>query len=329
MVNADGVEVGDPSLRQLEHFVTVAAEGTIAAAAARLGYSASAVAASVTELERTFGVQLAVRKRARGVTLTANGVIVREWAKQLLAGYGELIHQVRGEGEELIGSLRVGCYETLAPSVLPRLLAEFERRHPKVQVDFVLGSIEELLAAMNAGELDVAVGYDMGELEDFERHVLYRARAYAYFGAAHPLAARERVSMEDLAQYPLMLFDRQPSIRHSMEMFAAQGLVPTIRHRSNDFELTRSLVARSSTLYGMLVQRPAGRISYDGLPIIEKEIEPPPSPATVVLAWPRAVELSARASAFIALVRSEDYTDLARPDTSGATQARDSGTVEP
>ena len=325
MVSADGVEVGDLSLKQLEHFLTVAEEGTIAAAAARLGYSASAVAASVSELERSLGVQLAVRRRSRGVTLTANGAAVREWAAQLLASHRDLVHQVRGEGEELIGSLRIGCYDTLAPSVLPRLLREFERRHPRVVIDFELGSIVRLTAAMSAGELDAAVFYDMGQLDDFERHVLYRAHAYAYVGAEHPLAGRDRVRLTELAERPLVLFDRQPSTQHTMEMFARHGLVPRIRHRTQDFELTRSIVARSATEYGSFVQRPAGRLSYEGLPIVELELDPPPPVATVVLAWPREIELSARARAFIEHTRSREHGDLARP----AHAAAPSGTVVP
>jgi len=315
-------EIGDLSLRQLEHFVAVAEEGTIAAAAARLGYSASAVAASVSELERSFGVQLAVRKRSRGVTLTANGVAVREWARQVLASRLELVRQVRGESEELIGSLRIGCYDTLAASVLPRLLAEFERRHPRVEVDFELGDVEGLLEGLSTGELDAAVLYDMGELGDVDRHLLYQARAYAYVGARHPLASRRTVRLSDLAELPLLLFDRAPSTRHTMAMFAAEGLVPTIGHRTKDFELTRSMVARSHTAYGLFVQRPASSLSYDGLPIIIKEIEPPPPLASVVLAWPRDVERSARARAFITGVKGQDYTDLARPDTAIAAEER-------
>src|SRR5690606_9018288 len=150
-----------------------------------------------------------------------------------------------------------------------------------------LGRIEDLMVATCAGELDVAVLYDKGELDDFGRHVLYRPHAYAYFGAEHPLAGRDRVRLAELASPPLVLLDRQPSTRHTMGTFALHGLVPRIRHRTQDFELTRSIVARSATEYGIFVQRPAGRVSYDGLPIVEIELDPPPPAATVVLAWPR------------------------------------------
>lgn len=304
----------DLSLKQLGHFLAVAEEGTIAAAAARLGYSASAVAASVSDLEHAFGVPLTVRRRSRGVTLTADGVVVREWAQQLLVDYRTLVHQLRGESAELIGSLRIGCYETLAASVLPRLLAEFQRQHPRVTISFELGGIQELLTAVDTGALDVAVLYDMGDLADFERYVLYQAHAYAYFGAANPLATRETVRLDDLAEHPLVLFDRLPSTRHTVEMFADRGLVPNIRLRTPDFELTRSIVARSATDYGLFVQRPAGRLSYDGLPIVQVEIDPPPPPATVVLAWAQGAELTARARAFVEHVQGQDYADLARPE---------------
>lgn len=311
MVTIGGVEIGDISLRQLEHFLAVVEDGTIAAAATRLSYSASAVATSVTQLERAFGVQLCVRRRARGVTLTSTGTVVRDWARRTLIEAAELAQHVRGVGEELVGPLRIGCYDTLAPTVLPRLLDAYERRHPRVDVDFLLGSVEELAERLTTGELDVAVLYDLGGLDHLERHWISSARAYAYFGRAHPLAERETVHIEELAEQQLILFDRMPSSRYVAEMFAEHGLVPRIRHRTADFELARSIIARSATVYGLFLQRPATRTSYDGLPLVELEITPAPPACPAVLAWPREGQRSARARAFIDLVRGEDFTDLA------------------
>lgn len=301
------VSWGDFSLRQLAHFVAVAETGTISGASEKLYMSPSAVSASVAELERALGADLCVRRRAQGVSLTPMGRVVLERARRLLADASELSFLARGREKELVGPLVVGCFVTLAPTVLPRLLEEFEALHPRVSVDFVEGDIERLQAGLLGGELDVAVMYDLDVTVPVSKIVLYEPRAYALFSPAHPLAAQEVVSLEDLAPEPLALFDRPPSAHYATSLFDAEHLTPHIRHRTQTYELTRSLVARNLA-YAILVQRPTTRSSYEGLPIVEREISPAPATVPVILAWPRDVRLSPRAQALADLAR-EQYAD--------------------
>ena len=134
------------------------------------------------ELEHALGSDLCVRRRAQGVSLTPMGKLVLERAKSLLAEAAELAYLVRGTGTELVGPLVVGCFVTLAPTVLPKLLTAFEEQHPQVTVDFIEGPQDQLREALLSGEIDAAVLYDMGPLEELDRIVLYEARGYALLG---------------------------------------------------------------------------------------------------------------------------------------------------
>src|ERR1700728_3897945 len=198
----DSLAHGELSLRQLAHFVAVAEEGTISGAAERLFMSQSALSESVTELERALGADLLVRRRAQGVSITPLGMMVLDRARRLLADGAEPTYLVRGDGHDLVGPLVAGCFVTLAPTVLPKLLAEFEQLHPRVALDFVEGPQDQLKEALLAGEIDAAVLYDMGPLEELDRIVLYEARGYALFGESHPLADRETVTLEELGGQP-------------------------------------------------------------------------------------------------------------------------------
>ncbi|MCR2764301.1 LysR family transcriptional regulator [Microbacterium sp. zg.B48] len=304
LTDMDGSVVrGELTLRQLANFVAAAEDGTISGAAKRLSYSPSAISASITELERVLGAELCVRRRAQGVSLTSTGRLIFARAKRLLEDAAELSYAVGGGGSELVGPLVVGCFATLAPTVLPRLLDEYEKLHPRVTVDFVVGAQDELQEALVTGAIDAAIMYDVGGMDGLDRFTLYEARGYALFGERHPLAARETVRLEEVAELPLVLYDQEPSTRYAMSVFEAGGLTPNIRHRTHAFELTRSLVARSTTDYAVLVQRPANKLSYEGLPIVEKEITPPPPAVPVVLARSRGVEVSSRVRALADLVR--------------------------
>ena len=170
-----GLLRGELTFRQLGHFVAVAEVGSIAGAAQRLQFSPSAVSASISELERALGAQLCIRRRAQGVTLTPTGSLVLLRAKRLLADVAELNHAVHGGGE-LVGPLVVGCFHSLAPTLLPSLLEEFERRHPRVSIDFVVGAQDELQHDIISGRIDAALMYDMSGTEQLGRATLFQTR---------------------------------------------------------------------------------------------------------------------------------------------------------
>ena len=97
---------GTLSFRRLAHFVAVVEAGTISGAADRLFMSQSAVAGSVTELERALEADLLIRRRGRGVSLTPTGAEVLSRARSLLAGAAELNDLAHGQGTELAGPSR-------------------------------------------------------------------------------------------------------------------------------------------------------------------------------------------------------------------------------
>jgi DNA-binding transcriptional LysR family regulator len=296
---------GNLSFRQLAHFVAVAETGTISAAAEALYMSQSAVSGSISELERALSTPIFIRRRGRGVTLTPTGAELLTRAKLLLEDAAELHHLAKGQGEQLVGPLAVGCFVTLAATVLPRLLTEFEARHPKVTFDFVEGSQDALQRQLLDGRLDLAVMYDMDLTADLDHIVLYEPRAYALFGEGHRFTAQPTVTLEQLAPEPLVLFDTAPSTSYAMSLFELRGLRPHVRYRTHSYELTRSIIARNHGLYAILVQRPPNKLSYEGLAIIEREVEPPLPPCPVILAWPREARLSPRAQELAAIAQRQ------------------------
>jgi molybdate transport repressor ModE-like protein len=300
----DHALLGTLTFRRLAHYVAVAEAGSISAAAERLHMSPSAVSGSIGELERALGAELVRRRRGSGVVLTPTGTRVLARARSLLGDAEELGYMAQGDGAELRGPLAVGCFVTLAPTMLPRLLAEFEALHPRVTVDFLEGSQDTLQEKLMTGELDVAVMYDLDLTAPLETVVLAEPRAYALFGERHPLAAQPHVTMAELAREPLILYDTTPAMSYEMSLFERLGLRPEIRYRTHGYELTRSIVARSDSYYAILIQRPANKLSYEGLPIVEREIDPAPPACPVVLAWPRDTTPSPRARAFAAVART-------------------------
>lgn len=285
------------SLRQLEYFVAIAEAGTLSGAAEELHVSQSGLSQSLTDLESALGVQLAVRRKAHGVALTPTGNQVLRHARDLLRHCEDLANIAAG-GDALRGVLHLGCYVTLAPTTLPPLLEKFNARHPGVQIDFAEGTQDVLQRRLLAGELDLAVLYDMEVQPELERAVIATARPHVLVAADHRLANEPTVSLADLAAEPMVLLDAPPSSHNTLAIFDRLGIIPEVRYRPTTFELARALVGRGMG-YALLVQRPANDRTYEGKKVRIKEISEDVGEFRILLAWPRGTRLNQRARAFV------------------------------
>jgi DNA-binding transcriptional LysR family regulator len=285
------------TLRQLEYFVAVAEAGTISEAAARLHVSQPGLSQALTDLERALDVQLTVRRKAHGVTLTPSGTQVLRHARDLLRR-AEDLESVASGGGVLSGALLLGCYVTLAPTALPRLLQEFTAHHPGVEIDFAEDTQDVLERRLIRGVLDLALLYDMDLGPELTCEVIAAVRPHVLLPTTHRLAGEPRVSLAEIAAEPQILLDAPPSSRNTLSVFHRLGLTPDVRYRPRTFELTRALVGRGLG-YALLVQRPANDRTYEGCQVVVKEIAEPVEEARIVVAWPKAVRLNRRASAFV------------------------------
>lgn len=288
----------DFTLRQLSYLIAAADAGSIAAAAASLHVSSSALSEALTELDRALGTPLTVRRRAHGLTLTSSGKAILSQARQLLESSAALAAGVRAPAGELAGPITVACYPTLAPVILPPLLAEFGGAHPLVQMEISEVTHDQLRGRVESGEVDVAFVYSTLVPGAPLRRRLFEVPAHVLLPADHRLAAHDTIELQELVEDNLILFDAPPSSEHTLSMFADRELTPRIRHRTANFEAVRTLVGRGLG-YGILVQRVANTNSYEGYPVVSREISPPVAPVGIDVIWSASGDTPDRVSALI------------------------------
>ncbi|WP_066285240.1 LysR substrate-binding domain-containing protein [Arthrobacter sp. B6] len=288
------------TLRQLEIFIAVAEHGSMSAAADALLVSQSAVAGAVNALEHAFGAQLTIRRKAHGVALTAAGRYVLDRAKGLLNAASDLELHAADAGAELRGSLTLGCYRTLAPTVLAALIDDYSRLYPFVELDFFVGPQSEVQSGLASGTLDLAIAYDLSLPNGLVSQRLFDAVPAIVIAADHPLAAHPALGLADVADEPMILLDVNPSRENTMMMFSSAGIEPNIRFRTLDYEVTRSLVGRGMG-YAILIQQPASNQSYEGRPLAVRPIEPTVRNVPVSIIWPAAIRPSRSVGAMMTL----------------------------
>lgn len=286
------------TLRQLQYFVAVAELGSISAAAKQCHISQAAMSQSMDELERAVGSQLLVRRRARGVVLTAVGTDFLLDSRALVRHAEEVQDLIVERQTKLSGPLVIGCYSSLAAFWIPVICERFTNVHPDLQVTLVEGDGAELQERMLKGHLDAVLTHTRHLLPQVSWRRVMSGRPYVLVGGNHRLADRTSVALAELADDDFVSLDI-PTVRdNQLVNLRMSGLDPKVRWSSQSFEAVRGMVARGLG-YTVLVQRPPVNLSYDGLPLSVLEIEGEVGVSDICVAYTASERPSLRLRAFL------------------------------
>ncbi|MFG1465525.1 LysR substrate-binding domain-containing protein [Xanthobacter sp. DSM 24535] len=140
----------------LRSFLAVATLGSVSAASARVGRSQSAVSLQMDRLSDMLGFAL-LERRGRGVALTPRGLVFLDDARALLDLNDRVLgHHTAGGGSEPV---RLGFVQDVGEAALQRILARIAAVLPGAQLTVQIASTGRLMAALKAGNLDLAAGF--------------------------------------------------------------------------------------------------------------------------------------------------------------------------
>ena len=142
-------------IQHLEAFCLVADELSFTKAAARMGYSQSAVSKIIIDLERECGATLFERSRS-GVQITAEGQVLLPAAHEVVAAHQSFETRVAEIHNLDSGLIRIGTISSIATHWLPKIIAAFQADYPGIRYELFLGDYEELEGALASGRIDCA-----------------------------------------------------------------------------------------------------------------------------------------------------------------------------
>ncbi|WP_203186354.1 LysR family transcriptional regulator [Streptomyces pratensis] len=235
-------------LSRLRALHAVSVHGSVAGAAAALGYTASAVSQQITKLERETRTTL-LERRGRGVALTEDAIHLAETAQRLLAIVEQAETTLEQRRGQPTGRLSIAAFASAARGLLPGVLAELGREYPAL--DARLTEVDPHLSVdlVANGVIDLAVAHDwdispLPAPEGVAQAVLGDDRCDLLVPEGHPLAGRAAVRREDLAKERWVC---QPpgTVCHDwlVRTLRAAGYEPDIRHRAEENHTQLALVA--------------------------------------------------------------------------------------
>lgn len=230
----------------------IADEGSFTAAAASLGYSQPAVSQMVRRLEEKTGTAL-VERLGRSVRLTEAGQVLARTAAPVLAAIEAAEGEVASIAGLRAGRVRLMAFPSASSTLVPRALALVKQRYPLVQVSFAEAEPPESIAALRAGECDVAVafayeGSDLAhgaeDLEGLRTTDLLEDEVRLAVPKDHPFATRGSVSMEELESAAWIA--GCPRCRgHLLALATGAGFLPDVAFETEDYVTVLGLVAEN------------------------------------------------------------------------------------
>jgi len=209
------------TFRQLRVFAEVAQQGSMARAAESLHLTPPAVSMQIKEVEAQVGLAL-FERHGRQVSLSTAGEYFLVHAKRLLANLKEADNAMARFKRLEHGLLTIGIVST-AKYFVPQLLARFHEEHPGIDVRLrVVGNREQLVAMMQAGEVDLSV---MGRPP---KEIATRAEAFAAHPLVfvcpprHPLLDIGHAPVASLGAYPFIVREQGSGTRTAMQAFFAE-----------------------------------------------------------------------------------------------------------
>ena len=248
-------------IQHLEAFCLVADERSFTKAAARMGYSQSAVSKIIIDLERECGTVLFKRSRS-GVQITAEGATLLSAAQEVIAAQRSFEARVAEIHNLDSGLIRIGTISSIATHWLPKIIAAFQADYPGIRYELFLGDYDELESALASGRIDCAFSrlparYPLHEMP------LEQDELLAVLPADHKLAGLEEIPVEAFADEAFIQLKRDENDEVA-EIFAGLERMPNASFTTWDDYAVMSMVENGlavSILPSLVLRRVPYRIA--------------------------------------------------------------------
>jgi len=232
-------------LRGLQCFVTLAEELNFSRAAERLHIAQPALSQQIRALEDRLGTVLIDRGR-RPLRLTEAGQYMATEARQILANLEQAAHGALEIGMGRRGWLGIGFTRSAMYSILPPALKAFHHAYPEVELKLFEMLTDEQADALRDMRIHVGIGRQPLPKAGCTTIPVLAERVMVMLAADHPLAAKDVLTVQELADTPLILYPKHQNVqfKHMVHaLYRDAGVMPFVAHQAFEIQTAIALVA--------------------------------------------------------------------------------------
>ena len=228
-------------LAQLEAFLAAAERGSFRRAAEALFLSQPSLSARVHTLEAELGVPL-FHRMGRGVRLTEMGKAFRPYTERAIEALRQGREVVDTARDASGGVLQIASARAIGTYTLPSILDRFRQEYPSIKVHINVGRSSNVLQMVADEEVQVGLSRMLTDQDVVTIH-LYDEDICLATGPQHPFAVRGEASIYEVAQEPLILYDRDSSYFVLIGQVCREaGISPRVEMTLDSIEATKHMV---------------------------------------------------------------------------------------
>ena len=253
------------NLRDLRYLVAVAEHKHFGRAAEACFVSQPTLSTQLKKLEETLGVTL-IERSNRQVMLSPAGEQIVLQAQKVLREVNTLTAMAEQFRDPLGGDFRLGVIPTVAPYLLPNILAPIRKSFPNLRLQLTEAQTAHITRMLKQGDLDaVLLALPLNE-ENIEEVELFKEPFYFAVSNKHPKAKNKQVHLRDLDDEEVLLLEDGHCLRdQALEVCNAHHAVENTNFRATSLETLRQMVAAdagSTLIPELATHTKAGGVRY-------------------------------------------------------------------
>ena len=217
------------NLRHLEFFVELAHTEHMAKAAENLGITQPSLSYAISSIEKELGVPL-FEKDGRNIKLSKYGEIYLRYVKAGLADFSKGNTYISELVDTNSGTVRFG-FSSAAREVAPVIVNNFKHENPEQHISFYFEQdiTSIIIKKLLDEKVDLAIVANPDDLEAVNLTHLFDQQLYLAVSVNSPLANQDKISVNDLASYPLITYPHVNCLRQNIDTFFERaGIEPNI-----------------------------------------------------------------------------------------------------
>lgn len=211
---------------KLKVFCTVAETKSFSKTSEIIHLTQPAVSLQIQALEEFFETKLFDRS-GNSVNLTKAGEILYKYAKNILALYAETGKEIGKITGLIKGSITIGASTTIGNYILPAVVVDFKKTHPKIKINVLIGNTKRIEDLLTSGVVDI--GFVEGETSKskIKSEAILSDELVLLLPSYHPWAKRKTISLLEITKEPFIVREEGSGTRQTIEKYLSAHSINT------------------------------------------------------------------------------------------------------
>ncbi|HXW69564.1 MAG TPA: selenium metabolism-associated LysR family transcriptional regulator [Dissulfurispiraceae bacterium] len=205
---------------KLKVFCTVAETKSFSKTSQIIHLTQPAVSLQIQALEELYETKLFDRSSS-SISLTSSGEVLYTYAKNILAQYSELEKEIGKITGLIKGSITIGASTTIGNYLLPSVVFNFKKNHPKIKINILIGNTNRVLDLLNSGIIEFGLVEGDTTRSKIRVEPILTDELVFILPAMHPMAKKKSISILEIMKEPFIIREEGSGTRQIIEKYLA------------------------------------------------------------------------------------------------------------